>query len=186
MTKQMVREAVAVFKSVEDMETAIDELLTSGFNRAELSLLASEATIEQTFGHKFTSTKQLEDNPDAPSVAYLARESFGSLEGYSIGLPLYLGAIIGFVPVLATGGAAATAILAGVIGGGGGAAIGSLLAALIGNHHAEFLENQLEHGGLLLWVRTRDDAHEKKAVDILKRHSGADVHIHGVPDKPAG
>lgn len=180
MTKQMVREAVAVFHSVEDMEAGIDELLTSGFDRAELSILASEATIEEKFDGKFRTVKELEDNPDAPSVAYLARESFGSLEGYSIGLPLYLGAIIGFVAV---GGAAATTVLAAIVGAGGGAAIGGLLAGLIGQHHADFLDTQLRHGGILLWVRTRDSAHEQKAIDILKRHSADDVHVHGVPAK---
>jgi hypothetical protein len=31
---------------------------------------------------------------------------------------------------------------------------------------------------MLLWVRVRDDAHEKMAVEILKGHSGRDVHVH--------
>ena len=39
---QMVREAVGVFKGSAVLQAAIDELLASGFDRAELSLLASE------------------------------------------------------------------------------------------------------------------------------------------------
>lgn len=177
------REAVAISHSVSDMEASIDELLSNGFDRAEISLLASEETVRQKFGAEPKSTRELEDNPEAPFVPYLARESFGSLEGYAIGLPLYVGAIVGFVPVLASGGAIAAAIAAAAAAGGGGMAIGGILAYLIGKHHADFLEHQLEHGGILLWVRTRDETHEKRAVEILKRHSGDDVHVHGLPDR---
>jgi hypothetical protein len=182
---KQVREAVAVFHSVEDMEAAIDELLTHGFNRAEISLLAGENSIREKFGHSIASTSEMEDDPGAPEVPYLSRESFGSPEGYSIGLPLYVGAVIGMVPVIASGGAIAAVIAATVLGGGVGAAIGGIFAHLIGKHHAEFLETQLEKGGILVWVRTRDSEHEERAQDVLSRHSAFDVHIHGIPDKSA-
>jgi hypothetical protein len=72
-----------------------------------------------------------------------------------------------------------TAIAATVLAGGAGAAIGGFLARRVGDEHAEYLQNQINHGGLLLWVRTRDEAQEKTAVEILKRNSGRDVHVHG-------
>jgi len=31
---------------------------------------------------------------------------------------------------------------------------------------------------MLLWVRVRDEEHERLAVEILKGHSGRDVHVH--------
>jgi hypothetical protein len=43
-----VREAVGVFNRSEDLQDAIDELLSSGFDRAELSLLASEHAVEES------------------------------------------------------------------------------------------------------------------------------------------
>ena len=46
---------------------------------------------------------------------------------------------------------------------------------------ADLIQEQIDHGGLLLWVRTRDEDHEKRAVDILKKHSGKDVHLHDIP-----
>jgi hypothetical protein len=39
------REAVAVFDTAQPLQNAIDELLSSEFDRAELSLLASEAEV---------------------------------------------------------------------------------------------------------------------------------------------
>jgi len=55
------------------------------------------------------------------------------------------------------------------------------LAKWVSDHHAHYLQEQIDHGGLLLWVRTRDSEHEKRAVDILSKHSGRDVHVHQFP-----
>jgi hypothetical protein len=48
-------------------------------------------------------------------------------------------------------------------------------------HHADYIADQLEKGGLLLWVRTWDLGDEAIAVKILSAHSAHDVHIHGLP-----
>jgi hypothetical protein len=34
-------------------------------------------------------------------------------------------------------------------------------------------------GGLLLWVRTGSREQESRALEILRRHAGRDVHLHG-------
>ncbi len=180
-----VREAVAVFTAAKDMEAAIDELLSSGFARAELSIMAASDTVRKKLGHSFSSTRELEDDADVPTTAYVARESVGDAEGAIIGGLMYVGAFLSFGPVVASGGAIGAAILAGVLGGGGGAALGTVFAAIIGKKHADHLQDQLGAGGILLWVRTRDTEHEERARAILTRHSGLDVHLHGVPDRKA-
>ena len=43
------------------------------------------------------------------------------------------------------------------------------------------LQAQLDKGGLLLWVRIADASHEQKALEILNRHGGEDVHVHDLP-----
>lgn len=92
---------------------------------------------------------------------------------------MYVGAVAAAGVVLVSGGALATALAGMALAGGGGALVGGLLAKLVGDRHAEHLQEQLEHGGLLLWVRTWNQEDERRAVEILKRHSGADVHVHG-------
>ena len=47
-----LREAVGVFTSENDLQAAIDELLSSGFHRAELSLLASEEAVNEKLGER--------------------------------------------------------------------------------------------------------------------------------------
>jgi hypothetical protein len=55
------------------------------------------------------------------------------------------------------------------------------LAKWIGDNHAQYLQEQLDHGGMLLWVRTWDSEKEKNALEILQKHSGRDVHLHALP-----
>ena len=42
---QLVREAVGIFFNTEPLREVIDDLQASGFNRAELGLLAGEFTV---------------------------------------------------------------------------------------------------------------------------------------------
>lgn len=174
----VVREAVGYFKTPEALQDAIDELLSSGFDRAEVSLLASERTVDEKLGHHYQKVSELEDNAEVPRTFYIPNESVGGGEGALIAVPLYVAALA-TIGVIVTSGASLAATIAGaVLAGGAGGAIGTALAALVGQHHARYLEEQLEHGGLLLWVRTWDAADERRAVDIMKRHSGQDVHVH--------
>jgi hypothetical protein len=87
-----VREAVGVFKTAEALQNAIDELLSSGFHRAELSLLAREADVVAELGHKYRKTADLADDRSAPRSAYVSVEALGDGEGAVIGALMYVGA----------------------------------------------------------------------------------------------
>jgi len=180
-TKAAIREAVAVFDDTKSLEGAIAELQSSGFDRAEISLLAGNHAIEEKLGHLYTRTEDIEDDPDVPSVAYISSESIGDAEGALIGTPMYIAAVTAAGIMTAAGGPLAATIAAILAAGGAGAAIGGVLASLTGQHHARYLQEQLDHGGLLLWVRTRDEDRENRATEILSKHSAHDVHIHGRP-----
>lgn len=174
-------EAVAVFENAETLQAAIDELLSSGFDRAELSLLAGENAVEQKLGHAYRKVEELEDDGSIPRAAYVSTESIGDAEGGLVGGLMYVGATVAAGAVVATGGTLAAVIAAAALAGGAGALIGSVLAKLVGDHHAHRIQEQLDHGGLLLWVRTRDETHERRATEILSKHSAHDVHIHALP-----
>jgi hypothetical protein len=175
-----IREAVGVFDSADALEGALDDLLATGFDRAEVSLLASEHAVEHALGHAYRKVGELEDDATVPRAAFVATEEIGDAEGAVIGGLMYVGAVAAAGGVVASGGLMGGAVLAAALAGGAGGLIGSALARLIDWHHADHLGHQLEHGGLLLWVRTRDAAHEDRARDILRRHGAADVHVHDV------
>jgi hypothetical protein len=179
------REAVGVFDDGDSLQAAIDELQSSGFDRADLSLLAGEQTVEEKLGHMYEKVADLEDDPEVPRAVYVSTESRGDAEGSVIGALMYVGAVAAAGAVLATGGALAGAIAAAAVAGGTGGVIGSFLAKIIGDRHAHYLQEQLDHGGILLWVRTRDAAHEHRARTILEKHSAHDVHLHEIPSLAA-
>ncbi|MGD9538127.1 MAG: hypothetical protein AB7P52_10900 [Alphaproteobacteria bacterium] len=176
-----VREAVGVFDSHDRMQAAIDELLISGFDRAELSLLASEKAAEEKLGGRYKRVTELEDDSRAPRTVYVDTESRGGAAGGLIGGLMYVGGVVAVGAVAASGGTLAAIVGAAALAGGAGALIGSLLAGWIGDRHARYIQEQLDRGGLLLWVRTWDAEKEKRAVEIMSRHSGRDVHVHTLP-----
>ena len=173
-------EAVGVFEDAASLQAAIDDLLTAGFDRAELSLLADEATVERKLGHAYAKPAELEDDPQVLRTAYVSTEARGDAQGGLIGALVYVGAVAAAGAVVASGGTLAAVIAAAAAAGGAGGAIGAVLAVLVGEGHGAYLQEQIDHGGLLLWVRTRDKAHEARAMEILSRHAGRHVHLHAL------
>ncbi len=177
-----VREAVGVFSRAEDLQNAIDALLSSGFHRASLSLLASEHAVREKLGHWYARADSLADDPEVPRVAYVSPEAVGDAEGAVIGGLMYVGAVAATGAVVASGGSLAALLIATTLAGGAGAVIGSVLARHIDDRHARRLQEQLEHGGLLLWVRTRNRKEEARALSILRLYKAKAAHVHGLPD----
>lgn len=176
---ESTREAVALFKDEGALQAAIDELLTSGFDRAELSLLATEEVLRSTFGGRFKTSAELEDVEGVPRDFYVSPESMGDAEGGIIGGLVYVGSVAATGLVILSGGGLAASIAAAVIAGGASGAVGTFLAATIEGVHRLNVSDHLRHGGLLLWVRTWTPEDEKRATAILRKNSGEDVHIHG-------
>ncbi|PUB15570.1 hypothetical protein [Yoonia sediminilitoris] len=173
-----VPEAVGVFDSFDSLQAAIYDLRMSGFSRADLSLLGDETAMKEKLGSAFWRSADLEDNPDAPRAAFVSEEAIGELEGAIIGGFFFLGSYIAMAAMLTPISTLAASIAAIAIGGGPAAVIGALLARRVGQHHKDYYANQIENGGILLWVRTVDKTKEELAVKILKGHSGRDVHVH--------
>jgi hypothetical protein len=176
-----VREVVGVFRDETALEGTIDDLLESGFDRAEISLLASEQAVGETLGHAYRKVAELEDDDEAVRVAYVSREDYGAAEGGLISGLVYVGALAGAGAIVASGGALGGALLAAALWGGAGGAVGLALARWLDRQRAQKLTEQLDKGGLLLWVRTANADEEKRALAILRKYGGEDVHVHALP-----
>lgn len=176
-----IAEAVGIFHRTDDFKAAIDELLSSGFHRSQLGLLAEASTLEEKLGHRYREVRPLADDPATPRSAYVSPEAIGDAEGGLIGGLVYVGAAAAAGAVVASGGTLAAIVTVVVLAGGTGALLGSVLATWLGDHHARYLQDQINRGGLLLWVRTRTSDDERRAVDILEKHSAGDVHVHRLP-----
>lgn len=172
------REAVGVFHDWKSLQAAVDELLNTGFDRSELSLLAGDKAVEEKLGHIYEKVRELEDDPAVPRAAFVGRDSLTEGRAGIIGGLVYIGAVAAIGAVVASGGTLAAAIAAAAVAGGSGGVLGTLAARWLGRDRAREIQGQIDRGGLLLWVRVRDPAHEERAVAVLNRHAADDVHVH--------
>jgi hypothetical protein len=173
-----VPEAVGVFASSDTLQAALDDLLIAGFSRFDISVLASEDAATKKLKKALWRSEELEDHPDAPRRAFVSEEAVGALEGAVSGAFVYLGSMIAMMAMLNPASTLAASVAAATIGGSPAAVIGALLAHRIGQRHREYYADQIERGGILLWVRCANPEKERLAVAIMKGHSGRDVHVH--------
>lgn len=173
-----IPEAVGVFDTFEDLQKAFYDLRMVGIHHSDISLLGDEKVLKEKLGEAYWRSSELEDDPKAPRAHFVSEEAIGELEGAIAGGFFFVGSYIAMAAMLTPASTLAASIAAIAIGGSPAAVIGSLLARRVGKHHKEYYATQIEHGGILLWVRVRDKEHEDLAVKIMKGHSGRDVHVH--------
>jgi hypothetical protein len=181
MGETQTREAVGLFHDEKALQDAADELLINGFNHADLSLLAGHRAVESRLGGMFERVADLEDKQGVAFQAFVDSDSRTEGQGVLVGGLFYVGAIAAAGMVVASGGAVAALIIGAAAGGGAGGLVGVLLARFLQKHHAHALQEHLDKGGLLLWVHTPDEAHERKALEILRRCGAEDAHVHSLP-----
>lgn len=175
---QQTRETVGVFRDADELDKAVEDLLGSGFEHADISLVASDETVEAKLGHRLAHSSDGEDNPDVPRRAWTSPQARMEGRAAMSGILGYFGAVALAGVTFATGGGALAAIALGVLGGGASAAAGARLAKAIDKTWADSLEQQIDRGGILLWVHVEDDAQAQRATETLKRHGAEDVHTH--------
>jgi hypothetical protein len=175
-----VREVVAVFHDGAKMEAAIDKLMNAGVTREQINVMASQNAVVEKLNHRFEPIDQMEDDPRIPQGVLVAKGDRVAAEAAVFGVPLYIGATVAGLAVVASGGALALAIAAAAAGGLAGGGLGGIAAHLIGNHHAKAIEEHVKAGGLLLWVRIDDRSQEAAAIDLMKATGAEHVHAHDI------
>jgi hypothetical protein len=183
MPDMSIREAVGVFHDDRSLQSAVDALLIAGFDQSHLSLLAGQQAVETKLGHRFEKVAELEDDPTVPTQAFIDVDSRTEAKGALVGGLFYVGAVASVGIVVASGGTVAAALIAGAVAGGAGGLVGAAFARFLEHRHAHRLQQQLDHGGLLLWVRTPTAGDERRAIEILRAHGADDVHVHDLPEQ---
>jgi hypothetical protein len=160
----VIREAVGSFPDREHFRNAVAALLAAGFERADLSVLASHdslAVADEAVG----TPKEILRTGLSDEIKYIA--------------PLTVAGII----VLSAGPIAAA--IAALVGAGlGGAALKDLFDDFTAPRHSEDFAASLQAGAALLWVRCGDPDRELTATRILEEAGGRHVHVHGRPPRP--
>jgi hypothetical protein len=159
----VIREAVGSFPDREHFRNAVAALLAAGFERADLSVLASHDSL--AVAEDVASPKEILRTGLSDEIKYIA--------------PLTVAGII----VLSAG--PITAAIAALVGAGlGGAALKDFFDDYTAPRHSEDFAAALQAGAALLWVRCGDPDRELTATRILEEAGGRHVHVHGRPPRP--
>ena len=179
-----VREAVGIFTNSKTLENAITALINSGFNNDAINLLASESTVQDSLGEFYRESHKSIDTPIGPRTGFVVKNT-GVLAHDAIGTLILVGATLSGGVLLVSAGAFGSPLLAAlstapIVGG-----ITAVLLKTVQKSDADYLEEQLEMGHMLLFVRTDDADQEKSALKILSKHSAHDAKIYTVAAEAA-
>ncbi|MGH7044139.1 MAG: hypothetical protein ACREFY_18705 [Acetobacteraceae bacterium] len=172
------REVVGVVPSTDTLQAVVDALLLAGFDRAAISVLASDASAQQQLKSLYGTIGEATDDGAAPHAAFVSSESRNEGAAAAVGVPFYIASVAGAAVVVASGGVLAAAIAAALASGAAGAGLGALLAGALSKQHTDSVADQLARGGLVLWVGVREKVAEERALAVLQRFNATQVHVH--------
>ena len=170
-----IREAVGIFSETKDLQRAIDELLAAGFASTEFGLLAGEFTVKQQLGDVYISANEFSGTVSAPNIAFVHKDSVGDTIHALLGNLYLMGGTTMAGGVVITAGVLGGAMLpaaAGIIAVG---AIGAVIGMIIQQSDAEYLEEHVNAGHLVFFVRLKDAEQEATARRILAQHCNFDI-----------
>lgn len=167
-----VQEAIGVFFDVDHLQAAIKDLVDSGFDRSEIGLLASEHAVREDLGDFYTATNEFADSPKAPCTAFVADRADDDTLHALLGGLFFYGTTVAAGAVVASAAILGGAVIAAAAGVAAVGAAGSVMGLLIHQSDAEFLDEQVDEGHLLLFARTNNAERGDAAVRILAEHSG--------------
>lgn len=159
-------EVVGLFGDRETFDAAVAALLSAGFERSDLSVLASHDSLEAA------------GRPAKPW-----REALLALTGEL----KYEGPLVASGAIFLAGGPLAATIAAIIGAAVGGVAAKDLLGEITAQPHTEDFARSLQAGAVILWVRVADEARCRRALAILQERRAANVHVvpQAAPDPAA-
>lgn len=178
---QHVREAVGIFFDTQSLHEAVDELEASGFERRQLGLLAGKYTVKEKLGDFYNEINESADSEEGPQTAFVADKSIGDTVHAWFGTLFFAGTTIASGAIVASAAVLGGALLAAVGGAVALAGTGGALSLIIHESDAEYLEQQVDEGHLLLFVRAKDPEREIVALETLARHGAFEPKVYEVP-----
>jgi len=151
------REVVGVFADRRGFEDAIRKLLAAGYDRRDLSVLASHESLD-------AAGKPAETWKDAITA--------------TIGEMKYEVPLVASGAIFLAGGPVA-AVIAGLVGATvGGLAVKEALDAVTAKPHTDDFARALDAGSVILWVQIPHGEKESISATILEECGATNVHTH--------
>ena len=169
-------EVVGLFRSADQVESAISALTSAGWDRAELSLLAQRSAFAPE--PPTDDTIRAGDDPSTERAPVVSGTDVRQGRTLATSLAGVIAAFVASGATIMTGGTALAAVIGAAAVGGGAAAAVNAIGQLAGQSRREFMHEQVERGGILLWVMLRSPDQERVARAILTQHGAEIVHTH--------
>ena len=175
------REVTGVFHSRKALDAAAQDLLSSGFDRADIDVSASPDEQQRRLNYQAIPAADLADMPGAARRPYVGGDD-------RLGLEVVTASVVGCVVALVMAfylvsremtppSVILVSVLSGIVAA---AAAIRPLRRVMQRDRARGLEPVAEWEGLLIWVRVQSPEKEALAQEILLRHGGEAVHIHEI------
>ncbi|MEP7284470.1 MAG: general stress protein [Chloroflexota bacterium] len=170
----MYKTVVALYDDVAVAQRAIEKLVSNGFTRDNISLLANDASNDYSHYLDRYGTGETVDAVTASDGAGFGA-TVGALTGVLVGLGAFMipgvGPIIGAGPLIAglTGG-----VVGAVAGGATGGLVGGLVKTGVAPEDAEYYAEGVRRGGTLVVVHTPDSL-SQRVRDILNEYHPVDI-----------
>ncbi len=176
--KKTIREAIAVFFDPQSIKSVVKDLRSAGISPDHIGLLASENSVRESLGDFYTQTNNTHEPGQSPVTAFVGKDDANQQQD-SLGGSLFFvgttGAMGAVVASSAIFGGALLAALSGVVAVG---AIGAMAGKIIQQNDADYLQQQVDEGHILLFVRITETVNEKQVIDLLSRHGGHHAKVH--------
>jgi len=176
-----VREVVGAFHSPEALEAAVTELASSGWDKSEMSLLAQEGVFHPGLPARGHDMQRAADEAEAPRAPVVEEEDVRQGRTLATSLAAVIAAFAATGATILTGGGALAAVIGAAAAGGGAGAAVNTIGRWISGSRSDFLRDQIDQGGILLWVKVINAEQERQASEIIRRHGAGDVHVHEIP-----
>ena len=167
-----IREVVGVFFDDETLKSALADLKAEDFTHDEIGLLAGEHTVKESLGDLYDEINDCDECENSPKMAFVKKDSVGDTYSSLSGGLSVIGATSAMGAIVASAGILGGALVAAASGAVAVAGVGALVTGLIYQSDAEYLNEQVEKGHLLLFVRADDTASEEKAIKIMASNRG--------------
>jgi hypothetical protein len=176
-----VREVVGTVTSREALDELVTQLTRAGFDRSDIDLLASRNAVTRKLNTIYAVPILPAENLDAPRRELIRPDDHVTSSALVFGTLITIGTLGAALPIVASGGAVATAVAAALAGGTAAAGVAKAIKDhLVNPKDAMDLEDDLRMGRLVVLVRARDREGEEKAQDIMRRCGAQHVHVHEV------
>jgi hypothetical protein len=174
-----VREVAGVLRSRDTLDAAVGDLLSSGFDRADLDVVAG-TEARRRLGGAEVPAEEIPEVPGVPRQPVIAREDLVLVSSLVLSILIFaVAAAAGWI-IVASGGELAWVGVAGIVGAVAAAALGAQLTGVFTRKHIRELEAQLTERELILLVRVRSPNEEAKAEQILLGHGARAVRPHEI------